>query len=244
MPTALIVDDEPNGAESLGILVTEHCPDLKLKLVESDPLKALSFIKKNKPDILFLDIEMPGMNGFELLSELEEPLPKVIFTTAYNQYAVQAFRHNAIDYLLKPIIVSELLGAVNKAKERLKLNSSLSNNNAGSLSGEKITVQCQNEIVTLNTDQIIRLEADSNYTNIYLVGGKKIISAKTLKEYEEQLGEGDFFRIHKTNLINTKHVERYIRGEKPQLIMKDNSCVDISRRKKTDFLAHFYKGRV
>ena len=242
MLTAIIVDDEINGAESLGILIRETCPEIKVIAIENDPLAALKRIRKKKPDILFLDIEMPGMNGFGLLSELKLPIPKIIFTTAYNQYAVQAFRHNAIDYLLKPIIVSELISSVQRVKERIA--SQRDKKEEPPAERKKITVQGQNEVTTIQTDQIVRLEADSNYTNFYLEGGKKIISSKTLKEYEQQLCPGNFYRVHKTNLINIQQVEKYIRGENPCVIMKDNTRVDISRRKKTDFLLHFYKGKL
>lgn len=213
--------------------------------VETDPLIALATIQKLKPEILFLDIEMPKLNGFELLSELTEPLPKVIFTTAYDQYAVQAFRHNAIDYLLKPVIVEELISSVNKVKERIRAEKTLleqeQSNELRRNQKCKISVECQSELIVIDTDNIIKLEADSNYTNIYLIDGRKITSAKTLKEYEDQLAASDFYRIHRTTLINTENVERYVRGEDAHVVMKDKSCLEISRRKKTDFLLYFYK---
>jgi two-component system, LytTR family, response regulator len=242
MPTAIILDDELKGANSLGILVKENCPDVTVISIETDSLLALEVIQKLKPEILFLDIEMPGLNGFELLSELIDPLPKVIFTTAYDQYAVQAFRHNAIDYLLKPIIVEELKVSVNKVNERLRAEKTLKEKGQVEHAKPiKLSVLCQSEIIIIDTDRIIRMEADSNYTYIYLENGEKISSAKTLQEYEVQLAAANFYRIHKTHLINTSNVEKYVRGEDAYVIMKDKSCLEISRRKKTDFLLYFYR---
>lgn len=251
MLSAIIIDDEISGAESLGILIKEYCSEIKILSVQIDPMQALVSVKKFRPDLLFLDIEMPGISGFELLTELEEPLPKIIFTTAYNQYAVQAFRHNAIDYLLKPVMASELISAVNKIKERLgdglvanfeRKKSDTDRHMAYSV-GQKISIQSQNNIVNISTDQIVRLEADSNYTHIFLVGGKKITSSKTLKEYEDQLTDRDFYRVHKAYIVNTRQVEKYVRGDNAYLVMKDNSRIEVSRRKKSDFLMNFYKGK-
>jgi two-component system, LytTR family, response regulator len=245
MPTAVVLDDELNGARSLETLIRENCPDVNTVSVETDPLLALGTIKKLKPEILFLDIEMPKLNGFELLAELTAPLPKVIFTTAYDHYAVQAFRHNAIDYLLKPVIVEELISSVSKVKERIRAEKALleQEQSKGSGSNRKVTiaVECQSELIVIDTANIIRLEADSNYTHIYLIDGKRITSAKTLKEYEDQLLASDFYRIHRTTLINAGNVERYVRGEDAHVVMKDKSCLEVSRRKKTDFLLFFYK---
>lgn len=251
MLSAIIIDDEINGAESLNILVETYCPEIKILSIETDPVQAIKAVKKLNPKLLFLDIEMPGVSGFELIKELKYSLPKIIFTTAYSQYAVQAFRNNAVDYLLKPIIIDELTAAINKLKERLKAEAMVGSQNKDSTSNEngfyteskKISVQSQNEIISISKDQIVRLEADSNYTHIYLEGGKKITSSKTLKEYEDQLTIPDFYRVHKTNLVNIHQVERYIRGDNAYLIMKDNSRVEVSRRKKADFLITFYKGK-
>ena len=245
MSTAIILDDEIRAAKSLRTLISENCSDVNVVSVETDPLQALIAIKKLKPEILFLDIEMPKLNGFEVLSELTSPLPKVIFTTAYDQYAVQAFRHNAIDYLLKPVIVEELISSVNKVNERLRAEKALiekgQTKELKQSQNIKLSVQCKNELVVIDTDTIIRLEADSNYTYIHLIGGKKITSAKTLKEYEDQLAVLNFYRIHKATLINMENVERYVRGDDAYVIMKDKSSLEISRRRKTDFLLYFYK---
>jgi two-component system LytT family response regulator len=242
MQSAIILDDEINGAESLGILIREYCMDVKILSVETDPARALKAVRQLRPTLLFLDIEMPGISGFEFLNQLENPLPRVIFITAYSQYAVQAFRHNAVDYLLKPVIAQELIAAVNKLKERVQAEplarEALQTNSVG-----KIIANFQHEIIHIETDRIIRMEADSNYTHIYLTNNSKIISSKTLKEYEDILCPGNFYRVHKAHIVNIKQVSKYVRGDNAYLVMKDNSRIEVSRRKKTDFLLHFYKRR-
>ncbi len=244
MLNTIIIDDEKNGAESLELLIREYCPEINIVAKETSPFRAIGLINASSPQLLFLDIEMPGMNGFELLNELNSFVPSVIFTTAYKQYAVQAFRCNALDYLLKPVMVSELITAVERAKERIKskerkterLHLEKSMDEAGY---SVIMISSQHEIVAVNTKQIIRLVADSNYTHILLTDGRKITSAKTLKEYEEILNPDVFFRVHKKFLINIYQVEKYVRGENSFLMMKDKFRVDISRRKKTEFLLYY-----
>lgn len=247
MLTAIILDDEIHGAKSLRILINKNCPDVHVIYLETDPLNALISIKKFKPDILFLDIDMPKLNGFEVLSELSNPLPKVIFTTAYDEYAIQAFKFNAIDYLLKPVMVEDLVSSVNKANEKISVEKELRKKrqieDLRQNQNIKISVHCRNELIIVETHTITRLEADSNYTHIYTVDGRKITSAKTLKEYEHQLPVSNFYRIHKTIVINMQHVEKFVRGEDAYIIMKDKSCLEISRRRKTDFLLYFYKNR-
>ena len=249
--SAIIIDDEINGAEALSILLREYCPDIKVIAVETDPLKAINKINKFCPNVLFLDIDMPGMSGFELLTELKEPLPKVIFTTAHSQYAVKAFRHNAIDYLLKPIIADELIASVNKLIQSADTNlpkQHLKNNTPTITTlnsvDQKISVQSQNEIIHVTMSQIIWLKADSNYTHIHMMGGRRLTSSKTLKEYEDQLIEYNFFRVHKMSLINTLHIDKYIRGETPFVIMKDQTRIEVSRRKKADFLMSLYREKI
>ena len=248
MPTAIILDDEIRGANTLGVLIKDNCPEVNLISIETDSIQALEKINQLNPEILFLDIEMPGLNGFELLAELTDPLPKIIFITAYDQYAVRAFRHNAIDYLLKPVIVSELISSVNKVNEKLKVQNALIEKGGPAIlcqsNTTKIVVQCHNEIITIDTDHIVWLEADSNYTYIHLMDGRKITSAKTIQEYEAQLIAAGFYRIHKSRLINTNNVVKFVRGVDAYVIMKDKSCLEISRRKKTDFLLHFYNRKM
>jgi two-component system LytT family response regulator len=242
MLKAIIIDDEIGGVEALRSLLAENCKELSVIGAETDPVKAIDQVRKLKPDLVFLDIQMPTMSGFELLERLKDAEFYVIFTTAYDQYAVKAFRHNAIDYLLKPIIISELIAAVDKVISYSENNSKkasierLREKIQGVLGGQKLAIPSMNDIVYIDTDQINRLESDSNYTNIIMVTGKKYNSSKTLKEYESLLNPDLFFRVFKTHIINLRHVERYIKGDGGYIVMTDGTKVPVSREKRQALL--------
>jgi two-component system LytT family response regulator len=246
MIKAIIVDDETKGREVLeNILCTYHNHVIVVASCDS-ALSAISAIKKFNPEVVFLDIEMPGGNGFKVLEECKNIPFDVIFTTAHNQYAIKAFRYSAIDYLLKPINKKELEEALDKTTAKQK-----NGNLAEKVNFLMETIQHKNEpfdriavhtlegfhILTLK--EIIRFEANSNYTILHLINKKKITIAKTLKEYEEMLSENSFIRVHQSHLININHVKRYIKGEGGTAIMIDESQVEISRRNKSQFLAKF-----
>lgn len=238
MLKAIIIDDEINGAEVLQHLIQEYCPNVSVTSIETSTLKAIKLIEKQVPDVIFLDIEMPDMSGFELLEKIKHLSLHVIFTTAYNNYALRAFKYNTIDYLLKPIIASELIRAVSK------LETKQNNNTTGvtinhfleairlSQNQQKIAISSLNEIIYIETEKITRLESDSNYTNIFLVDGKNITSSKTLKEYENLLNPNMFFRTHKAFIINLHFVEKYVKSEGGYVVMKDNAKVSVSREKR------------
>ena len=241
---AIIVDDEASGQEALEILIRKYCPDVKLIALASSADEAEKKILELKPDLIFLDIEMPFANGFELLQRFRDITFDVIFTTAYDQYAIKAFKHNAIDYLLKPVDTDELIPAVKKCQEK-RLAGSLAFNRLDELmtslnqikTVKKLSVSTLDGIMFVDVDQVIRLAADSNYTNIFLASGKKIVASKTLKEFEEILMGHSFFRIHNTHLINLAFVEIYTKGEGGFVTMADSSVVEVSRNKKNDLLA-------
>jgi two-component system LytT family response regulator len=238
MLKALIVDDEINGVESLKTLLQSNCPAIEVMGAETDPAKAIEQIRKLKPDVLFLDIQMPRMSGFELLAQIKDVPCQVIFVTAYDQYAISAFRHNAVDYLLKPVIVSELIEAVNKLVsnaqstevvhtdlEKLLLKIRGSQN-------KKLAVTSMNEIMYIDTERISYLEADSNYTNIVLTNGDRLNSSKTLKEYESLLDPGQFFRVFKTYIINLQQVKKFIKTDGGYILMADGTHITVSRDKR------------
>ncbi len=244
MLNAILVDDEASGLEALQILIGRFCPGVKIVGSAPSADVAEKLIREHKPDLVFLDIEMPFANGFDLLKRFDVIDFDVIFTTAYDHYAVQAFKHSAIDYLLKPVDSDELITAVGKCKDKGKHGNpelsrleSIIGAMAQNKPKKKLSVSTVDGIIFLDSDQIIRLSADSNYTSIYLTNGKKVIASKTLKEFDEILLNMNFFRVHNTHLINLMYVEKYTKGEGGTVTMIDNSEVDVSRNKKNELLS-------
>lgn len=245
---AIIVDDELKSAKSLKALLESYCPHVQVAHLITHPAQAIEYIAQDSQiDVLFLDIEMPEMNGFQLLEKIGKVNFEVIFTTAYDQFALQAFKTNALSYLLKPIDSDDLVAAVEKLsqhgnKDTLKrlthletaLESIRKENNSS-----RIAVHTSEGVIFLEIEKIIRLEADSNYTHIFLSGNKKITSAKTLKEYEDLLTSKPFFRIHHAHLVNLRHIEKYIKGEGGYVVTSDQTTLEVSRRRKAELLEAF-----
>jgi len=243
MLKAIIIDDEINGIKFLQHLISKNCPDIEVIAIETEPQKGIELIERQRPDVVFLDIQMPGMNGFELLEQLKHLSFNVIFTTAYDNYAIKAFKYNTVDYLLKPVIVDELVAAVNKlhAKTKNKIDdigiSKLLDKLQDAQASKRLIVNSQNETVYVDTKNITHLESDSNYTYIILVDGKKITSTKTLKEYESTLSPDIFFRTHKTVIVNINYIEKYVKTDGGHIVMRDGAKVLVSREKRQDLLA-------
>jgi two-component system, LytTR family, response regulator len=243
MMKAIIIDDEKDGVESLEMLLRENCPGVDIIGTATDPQQAAGLILQKRPQVVFLDIHMPGMSGFELLDKMKQVHFHVIFTTAYDHYAVQAFRANAVDYLLKPVIIGELVSAVNKVKNMV-MSPQVGNSDIEALLEKirtrqpvsRLAVSSMNEILYIDYAQISYLEADSNYTNIILRNGKRINSTKTLKEYEGMLDPASFFRVFKTHIINLAHVEKFIKGDGGYIVMNDGTRVPVSREKRQQLL--------
>jgi len=242
MLNALIVDDEILGAKTLESLLKLHCANVNIMGIVYSADEAEKSINGTLPDIVFLDIEMPFANGFDLLQRLKSPSFDVIFTTAYNEYAVKAIKHNALDYLLKPIVPDELVAAIKKCEEKKnkgpneyksleKIISTLSQK------VHKVPVPSPDGIVYLDTDSIVYLQGDINYTHIHLIQGNKITSSKTLKDFEQILPVKQFFRVHKANIINLSYVSKYLKGDGGEVIMVDGSALEVSRHKKAELLA-------
>ena len=204
--------------------------------------EALMLIQHHKPQLIFLDIEMPRMNGFEMLNELPEKNFHIIFTTAYDQYAIKAIKYAAFDYLLKPIDIEELRTAVSKidAKENTQTKQQVELLSQNILQPKKqlsrLAIPTLEGLLFLSISDIIHLEANSNYTNIYLNGKIKVTASKTLKEFEEMLPEDIFFRTHHSHLINLNFIKRYIKGDGGQIELQNGTYIDVSRRKKDEFL--------
>ncbi|MES2760701.1 MAG: LytTR family DNA-binding domain-containing protein [Bacteroidota bacterium] len=243
MIKAIIIDDEKDGAEVLQFLVKENCKKVKILAIEHSVETAVASILKHKPDLIFLDIEMPTGTGFDVIQQTQDAGYETIFITAYEHYAIKAFKTNAIDYLLKPIDVDELINAVNNAEKRI--DSSFKNSNPGIEAlifnainkSKKISIPSQEGVLWVDLDDIIRFEAESNYTHVYIKSRKKILVAKTLKSFEDQLPDSVFCRVHSTHLINLNEVERYIKGDGGIVVLKDASNVPVSRANKPELLS-------
>jgi two-component system, LytTR family, response regulator len=240
---AVIVDDEKRARETLRNMLELYHSSVKVVGEASDIRSAFEMIQKLKPDLVFLDVEMPNGSGFELLKQFLVIDFKIIFTTAYEEYAVNAFKFSALDYLLKPINPEELMNAVNKAqsqieKEIFNIKLSAFINSLDDIKREikKIVLKTSNTIHVVNVKEIIRCEADRNYTNFFLEGGKKIMVSVTLKEYDELLSPYGFFRAHQSHLVNISYIERYDKKDGGSLVMKDKSKVPVASRKKDDLL--------
>jgi len=243
MLKAIIVDDEEAGVESLQLLLKKYCPGVQVSATANSVSEAEEKINANPPDIIFLDIAMPFANGFELLKRIKSKNFSVVFTTAYNEYALKAIKHNALDYLLKPIDSDELIAAVKKCEEKqdsgspdMKKIESLMATLAHSQKAQKLPIPTLEEIMYVDVDNILRMEADSNYTHIYLSDKQKLTSSKTLKDYEQMLIGQKFFRVHKTHIINLGYVRKYIKGEGGYVVMADGASVEVSRQKKAELL--------
>ena len=247
MITATIVDDEPYCCETLVTLLERYCPDIKILDICYSGADVLKSFKEKRPDILFLDIEMPHMNGFELLEKISEPNFEIIFTTAYNEYAIKAIKHSALDYLLKPVDKDELIQSVKKAqKVKSKKSGARVETLLEMLHGKKslrrFGVSTLEGLIMVNIDDIIFCESDSAYCKLFFREQlKPMVITKTLKEVEEVLQGNDFCRIHHSYVINMKFVERYIRGEGGEVVMMNGAHLPISRTRKQDFLNLFEK---
>ena len=242
MINALIVDDEPKSRDVLLTLLNRFCSGVEVKGQAGSVQEAEHQIQQLNPDLIFLDIEMPGGNGLSLVESGATGKSEVIFVTSYAHYAIPALRLSAVDYLLKPIEVDELKAAVDRAMNR-KMQKELSNlqvlrDNLSQPDGmQKMAIPGIQDVRFVRVSEIIRIEGDSNYSFIYVEGGEKIHSSRTLGDYEELLtGHRNFFRVHKTHLVNLDFVTRLIKSEGGYLEMKDGSQVEISRRRKLEVL--------
>jgi two-component system, LytTR family, response regulator len=242
MITAVIIDDEAKGRMALREKLLAYCPQIKLLAEAGSGQEALKQIQQHHPQLIFLDIEMPMMNGFEMLNELPEKNFHIIFTTAYDQYAIKAIKYAAFDYLLKPIDIEELKSAVekidarenNETKKQVELLQQNMQHPKKQLN--KLAIPTLEGLLFYDINDIIHLEANSNYTNIYFINKTKITASKTLKEFEEMLPEDIFFRTHHSHLINLSYIKRYIKGDGGQIELQNGVYVDLSRRNKEEFL--------
>jgi len=245
MITAFIVDDDVKNIRILKGLLEEFCPQVKV-IGEAEGIdEGVALIQSVKPALVFLDIEMPYGNGFELLDRLMPVDFEVIFITAFDNYAIKAFKYYALDYLLKPVNIKELLIAVDKvnreikAKDSLKLQQFLDKLRPEWTEKQKIAIPGIDGLTFVDIKEVVRMESIGNYTQIFLLNNKKITTSKSLKEFEEMLPESVFFRVHTSHLVNLNYIKRYYKGRGGYIVMDDETRIEVATRRKDSFLSRF-----
>ncbi|MBS1607001.1 MAG: response regulator [Bacteroidetes bacterium] len=241
---AILVDDEPDGIRTLMKLLELHCPEVEVVATCPNAATAEQKLGELRPDLVFLDVQMPGKSGLEMLAGLSEMNFKVIFVTAHNEYVLQALRFSAVDYLMKPVDEDRLIEAVMRAKERVRqerdpeqTETLLHNiNKVGSPMEMRLCLPTLKGFSVVKLEEIVYCEAQRSYTIFRLVDNKTVIISKPLFDYDRLLADTIFFRIHKSYLINLLHVKEYIRGEGGTVIMSNGMEIEVSRRKKELFL--------
>ena len=242
MIDAIIVDDEYYCCTVLETLIKKYCPQVAVKATCNSGEEGLIAISKFHPSVVFLDIEMPGMNGFEMLEKLDTVDFCLIFTTSYDRYAIKAFSFSAMDYLLKPVDKDDLIKAVHKAELRPinplnhQLEILLERLRNPTTTSRKLALPTMEGLEFINTEDVISCTSDSNYTIIKIRNNKKFIVSKTLKEIEELLDTNIFMRVHHSHVINLNEINKYVKGEGGYIIMSDGSNIDVSRSRKESVL--------
>lgn len=242
MIKTIIIDDEDSGILALKLLLEQNCPSVKIVATENDPEKGIETIQMLNPDLVFLDIEMPTATGFDVVEATRGLSYQVVFTTAFEHYAIKAFKANAVDYLLKPVDVEELVATVNNVEKRIQDKKSPLPENLEEFildvvnKNKKISIPSQEGVFLIDVSDIIRLEADSNYTHVFLKDKRRITASRTLKLFEVQLIKNNFCRVHSAHLVNLNEVDRYIKGDGGTLIMKDKSNIPVSRANKNELI--------
>jgi two-component system LytT family response regulator len=243
MLKAIIIDDEPDCVALMALQLEQHCPQVQILLQTTKPEEGLQAIQKLEPDVVFLDVEMPRMNGFSLLEQLEDISFCLIFVTAYNEFALRAFRFSALDYLLKPLNITHLCEAVRKAEKRQRIDHRQLDMLRYQLKEgqypSKIAVPFQNGVVFVELKELVYCEADSNYTKLILTSGKSYLLSKTLREVQEVLEERNFLRVHRQYLINLDHIKMYHKGDGSYLVMTGDVSVPVARNQKDRLVQKF-----
>lgn len=238
-----IIDDEKNARETLKILFKKYFPEVDI-IGEADSIKTgIELLNNKSADLVFLDIEFPTGTGFDILAGINKIDFDIIFVTAFDQYAIDAFRFSAVDYILKPVKINIFKEAINKFKQKRKYKDKDQkfrilidnfNNNI-----HRIVLPTRKGFIVVKIKDIIRCEGDRNYTNFFFVNNKPMLVSKTIKEFEELLTNHNFFRIHQSHLVNINHITEYIRGKGGEIKMSDNSELPVSKHRKKDFLKYF-----
>jgi two-component system LytT family response regulator len=245
MIKAVIIDDERPSIETLKWKLENYCPEVAVEAAFDNPAEGVNYLKNNAPDLLFLDIEMPMLNGFDVLEDLGRDVPfDIIFTTAYDNFGIQAVKFSALDYLLKPVQNKELKEAIEKhlRKTERRIPSEqidvLFNNVQAERKGKRarVALASKESIEFVDPNDIVLCVASSNYTEVYLTNGSKRLISKTLKDFEDLLTPYDFFRPHHSHLVNLNRVREFIRGDGGYLILENKMQVAVSKSKREELL--------
>jgi two-component system LytT family response regulator len=243
----IILDDESGNVQLLKNMLGMHCPQLNIVAAETDARKGITLIKELQPELLFLDVEMPHLNGFETLKSLEPVNFEVIFVTAYSQYAVEAFDVQATGFITKPVNTEKLVAAVQTATQRIEQKSinknlfSLLEQNSKQTSPNKIPLSTSNGLVFVKISDIMYCESSGNYTNFFMNDGKNILVSRQLGEYEKLLPDTEFIRIHDKYILNLSFIKEYIKGNGGEVILENGKELPVASRRKDDFLSRFEK---
>ena len=243
MIRTIIIEDEPVSRDMLTLMLQRHKEDIEIIDACANPADGIASISRHQPDLIFLDIQMPKMNGFEMLKQINNINFEVIFTTAFDQYAINALRISALDYLLKPVDDEDLTIAIAKCRERMLLKNpsqhfeQLFNNLTNKNPLDKtLALAASDGIRFIKMIDILRVEANGRYTKFYLLNKETILVSKTLGDFEEILSANQFFRIHDSSIINLNHIKKYTRGDGGSVLLSDNTELDVSRRRKEEFV--------
>jgi len=242
---AVIIEDEKKSRLALVSLLSRYCTNVLVHAEAPGVRSGIEAIRKHKPDVIFLDIQMADGSGFRLLEEIGEIDFEIIFTTAFDQYAIKAIKYSALDYLLKPIVPQELVEAVEKVEaKKIAKNANLNKNidvllenlKASTKESPKIILSTAEKIHVVKIDDIIRCESDNYYTRFFFKDGGKLLISKTLKENESLLKDHNFIRPHKSHLVNAKYIKGYMKHDGGYIVMSDESKIPVSRRKKESMI--------
>ena len=249
MLKAILIDDEKNNREALRKKIESNCAGINIVAEAGNGVEGIAAIEKFKPEVIFLDIEMPHMNGLTMLEQLPEKNFEIIFTTAYNQYAINAIRLGAFDYLVKPVDVTELVVVTNRLMEKRQSITQKEQFNillhrladGNKMQPQKIAIATMDGMEIVLVENIVYMEAAGNYTQIYFITGKPMVASKTLKDFEDLLQGSGFFRIHNASLINLVFVKKYIKGDGGQVLLSNGSVLDVARRRKEELIEMLLK---
>jgi len=246
MIKCILVDDEKNALEMMEWLLKTYCPQVEIVAMCNSAEQGIAAINAGKPDVVFLDIEMPKMNGFDMLEQFDKLFFDVVFCTAYDQFAIKAFKYAALNYLLKPVDPDDLKATIARIEEKKNIPTReqfdllLQNiHQSAKTTPQRIALTSGDGLVFVATQDIIYCEAESNYTHVVLAGGRKILVSKVLKEIDEALSGPDFYRVHSSFLININRIKKFVRGDGGYIVMDNDASINISRNRRQEFMELF-----